>query len=63
LQRRLQTRLEQAPERPLGRVFPWKPYPFATLSPEPGAFIKVGAPALISAAGVLKTKGGGLKEL
>jgi hypothetical protein len=45
-----------------GRVFPWKPYPFATLSQGPGKFIKVDAPALISAVGVLQTKGGGLKE-
>ncbi len=45
-----------------GRVFPWKPYPFATLSPGAGKFIKVDAPALISAAGALKTKGGGLKN-
>ena len=45
-----------------GRVFPWKPYPFATLSPGAGKFIKVDAPALISAVGALQTKGGGLKE-
>ena len=45
-----------------GRVFPWKPYPFVTLSQGPGKFIKVDAPALISAVGVLQTKGGGLKE-
>jgi hypothetical protein len=49
-------------EKALGRVFPWKPYPFATLFPGVWRFIKGVAPALISAVGALKTKGGGLKE-
>ena len=31
-----------ASNRLLGRVFPWKPYPFATLFPGAGKFIKVG---------------------
>ena len=62
-QRGLQTRRSRAPEWAPARVFPWKPYPFATLSPGAGEFIKVDALALISVAGALKTKGGGLKEL